>query len=165
MTYQWSMAAKKGQGHYLPTKILTVPMAGQERNEQKPRSIPWLTVLTSWLKKVTSEARVYFGMDPEWWDILPCSDTPEHSFLCPSTFHLTMRSHCHETTVRGWTQLESSLGWVLGIEQGNGFSVQRVSWPDWHNGFVVLPRLRFVVLLCPVQGTSAQGKMNSNEEL
>ena len=42
-------------------------------------------------KKVTSEARVYFGTDLEWWGILLCSDTPKHSFLRPSTFHLTTR--------------------------------------------------------------------------
>ena len=42
-------------------------------------------------KKVMSEGRVYFGTDPEWRGILLCSDTPEHLFLRPSTFHLTTR--------------------------------------------------------------------------
>ena len=68
---------------------------------------------------------------------------------------------CHETTVRGQTWLES----FSGIEQGNVPSVQRVCQPGWDGDCVIWPRLLFAVLLCLVQETSGQGKMDSSEGL
>ena len=44
-------------------------------------------------------------------------------------------------------------------------SVWRVGRPDWNTGLVVLPRLLFVVRLCPDEGTGTLGKKRANEVL
>ena len=55
---------------------------------------------------------------------------------------------CHDTTDRGLTRLELSLGWALGVEQDNIPSALKVCWPGWSEGRVVWPRLLSIVLLC-----------------
>ena len=72
---------------------------------------------------------------------------------------------CHDTTDHGLTQLESFWDWVLGVGQGSVPLFLRVCRPVWNAGLVVLPRLLFVVCLCPDEGTSTRGKKRANEVL
>ena len=76
-----------------------------------------------------------------------------------------MLAHCHDTTDHGLTRLESSWGLALGAEHDIVHSVWRVGWPDWNTGLVVLPRLPFVVRLCPDEGTDTRDRKRANEVL
>ena len=44
-------------------------------------------------------------------------------------------------------------------------SVPSVTLPGWSAGFVALPRLFFVVRLCPDEGTGIQDKKRASEVL
>ena len=69
---------------------------------------------------------------------------------------------CHDTTDRGLTRLESFWDWVLGVGQSSEPLIQKVIQPGWNADLVVLPRLLFVVRLCPGKGTSTRGKKRAN---
>ena len=72
---------------------------------------------------------------------------------------------CHDTTDRGWTQLEPILDWVCGVLQGIVLFRQRVAWPGWLCDCVVSTRLPFAVLPGFDLETGIRDRMSSSEEL